>query len=210
MRPAVLLSLLVLVVPSTGWAQKGVPNTYDEIFRKYSKQYFGVGFDWKVFKAQAMTESNLNPEAKSWVGAKGVMQLMPATYQEIRSKNPEIGEISDPRWNIAAGIFYDRKLWNSWTGHETIKDRLSFVLSSYNAGRGTILKAKGTAEDEGLDSRAWTNVEIVAPKVPRWRHEETLNYVRRIQSFYTDISKRNGFESLLDASENSTPESGRR
>ena len=210
MRPAVLLSLLLLVVPSTGWAQKGVPSTYDEIFRKYSKQYFGVGFDWKVFKAQAMTESNLNPEAKSWVGAKGVMQLMPATYQEIQSKNPEIGEISDPRWNIAAGILYDRKLWNSWTGHETIKDRLSFVLSSYNAGRGTILKAKGTAEDEGLDSRAWTNVEIVAPKVPRWRHEETLNYVRRIQSFYTDISKRNGFESLLDASENSTPAPRRR
>ena len=102
MRPAVLLSLLVLVGPSMGWAQKGIPSTYDEIFRKYSKQYFGVGFDWKVFKAQAMTESNLNPEAKSWVGAKGVMQLMPATYQEIQSKNPEIGEISDPRWNIAA------------------------------------------------------------------------------------------------------------
>ena len=205
MRKALFLSLLTLLTPWNAWAQKGVPSTYDEIFRKYSKQYFGVGFDWKVFKAQAMTESNLNPEAKSWVGAKGVMQLMPATYQEIQSKNPDIGEISDPRWNIAAGIFYDRKLWNSWTEHETIKDRLSFVLSSYNAGRGTILKAKGTAEDEGLDSKAWTNVEIVAPKVPRWRYEETLNYVRRIQSFYVDMSKRNGFESFLGGSENHEP-----
>ena len=205
MRKALFLSLLTLLAPWSAWAQKGVPSTYDETFRKYSKQYFGVGFDWKVFKAQAMTESNLNPEAKSWVGAKGVMQLMPATYQEIQSKNPEIGEISDPRWNIAAGIFYDRKLWNSWTEHETIKDRLSFVLSSYNAGRGTILKAKGTAENEGLDSKAWTNVEIVAPKVPRWRYEETLNYVRRIQSFYVDMSKRNGFESFLGGSQNSEP-----
>src|SRR5262245_15383366 len=206
MRWALFLSLLFLVTPSAGWAQKGIPSTYDEISRKYSKKYIGVWFDWKGFNVQAMTESNLNPEAKSWVGAKGVMQLMPATYQEIQSKNPEIGEISDPRWNIAAGIFYDRKLWNSWTGHETIKDRLSFGLSSYNAGRGTILKAKGRAENEGLDSKAWTNVEIVAPKVPRWRYEETLNYVRRIQSFYVDISKRNGFESLLSPPENSTPQ----
>ena len=206
MRKSVVLCVLALLAPWSAWAQKGVPSTYDEIFRKYSKQYFGVGFDWKVFKAQAMTESNLNPEAKSWVGAKGVMQLMPATYQEIQSKNPEIGEISDPRWNIAAGIFYDRKLWNSWTEHESIKDRLSFVLSSYNAGRGTILKAKGTAENEGLDSKTWSNVEIVAPKVPKWRYEETLNYVRRIQVFYIDMSKRNGFESLLSGSESSSPE----
>ena len=206
MRMSIFLSFLALLAPLSGWAQKGVPSTYDETFRKYSKQYFGIGFDWKVFKAQAMTESNLNPEAKSWVGAKGVMQLMPTTYQEIQSKNPEIGEITDPRWNIAAGIFYDRKLWNSWTEHESIKDRLSFVLSSYNAGRGTILKAKGTAEQEGLDSKTWTNVEIVAPKVPKWRYEETLNYVRRIQVFYIDMSKRNGFESFLGSPETSTVE----
>jgi membrane-bound lytic murein transglycosylase MltF len=206
MRKCFFLSLLAVLVPLNVWAQKGIPNTYDEVFRKYCKQYFGVGFDWKVFKAQAMTESNLNPEAKSWVGAKGVMQLMPTTYQEIQSKNPEIGEITDPRWNIAAGIFYDRKLWNSWTEHESIKDRLSFVLSSYNAGRGTILKAKGTAENEGLDSKTWTNVEIVAPKVPKWRYEETLNYVRRIQGFYIDMSKRSGFQSFLEAPETSAVE----
>lgn len=203
MRKRVFLLILALLVPSSAWAQKGMASTYDEIFRKYSKQYFGVGFDWKVFKAQAMTESNLNPEAKSWVGAKGLMQLMPATYQEIQSKNPEIGEINDPRWNIAAGIFYDRKLWKSWTEHESISDRVSFVFSSYNAGRGTILKAQDTAEKEGLNSKTWSNVEVVAPKVPRWRYEETLNYVRRIQSFYTDISKRNGFEGLIISPESS-------
>jgi len=206
MRNRVLIFILALLAPSGAWAQQGVPSTYDEVFRKYSKQYFGVGFDWKVFKAQAMTESNLNPEAKSWVGAKGLMQLMPATYQEIQSKNPEIGEINDPRWNIAAGIFYDRKLWTSWTQHESITDRLSFVLSSYNAGRGTILKAQNTAEKEGLNSKTWNSVETVAPKVPRWRYEETLNYVRRIQSFYIDLSKRNGFEGLLNNSENPSPD----
>ncbi|MFN8005843.1 MAG: transglycosylase SLT domain-containing protein [Terriglobia bacterium] len=206
MNKRALLCLLILLVPSRGLAQKGIPSTYDEIFRKYSKQYFGVGFDWKVFKAQAMTESNLNPAAKSWVGAKGLMQLMPATFQEVQSKNPEIGEIDDPRWNIAAGIYYDRKLWNAWTEHESIKDRLSFVLGSYNAGRGTILKAQDKTEQEGLNSKNWTNVELVAPKVPRWRYEETLNYVRRIQAFYSNLSFRSGFEAALENPEINNPE----
>lgn len=200
MKRGVLLTLFVLCVAPGASAQQSVPSKYDEIFRKYSKQHFGVGFDWRVFKAQAMAESNLNPDAKSWVGARGLMQLMPTTYAEIQSKNPEIGEINDPRWNIAAGIFYDRKLWKAWTDHDSITDRISFVLSSYNAGRGTILKAQDTAEQAGLDSRTWTNVEVVAPKVPRWRYEETLNYVRRIESFYVSLAKRNGFAALLGES----------
>ena len=58
-------------------------DRYDQTFRKYSKRYFGVGYDWRVFKAQAMAESEMNPDAKSWVGARGLMQLMPSTYKDI-------------------------------------------------------------------------------------------------------------------------------
>ena len=87
---------------------------YDDTFRKYSKRYFGIGFDWRLFKAQGMAESNLDSAATSWVGARGIMQLMPATFQEITSRNPEMSRIDDPEWNIAAGIFYDRQLWKLW------------------------------------------------------------------------------------------------
>ena len=170
---------------------------YDEIFRKYTRQYFGPGFDWRVFKAQAMAESNLSMTAKSWVGARGLMQLMPATYREIRTKNPELGSIDDPRWNIASGIFYDRKLYDAWSEMDLTQSRLSYVLGSYNAGRGTLLNAKATVQKEGLDEKRWPNVEDHAYKVPRWRYEETLNYVRRIQGFYQTLSMRNGFESFL-------------
>ena len=189
----VLALLLVTICVTSAHAQSGVPSRYDEIFRKYSKQHFGVGFNWRIFKAQAMAESNLNPDARSWVGAKGLMQLMPATYKEIKSKNPDMGEINDPRWNIAAGIYYDSRLWRAWTDPASITDRIRFVLSSYNAGRTTILKAQDTATQEGLDAREWPSVEVVAPRVPRWRHEETLGYVRRIQSFYELLSTRSGF-----------------
>ena len=87
---------------------------YDSFFRKYSKRYFGVGFDWQLFKAQGMAESELNAAARSYVGARGVMQLMPSTYQEIQSKRPEFQSIDDPEWNIAAGIMHDRYLWRLW------------------------------------------------------------------------------------------------
>ena len=170
---------------------------YDELFRKYTRQYFGPGFDWKIFKAQAMAESNLSANAKSWVGARGLMQLMPATYREIQTKNPELGTIDDPRWNIAAGIFYDKRLYDAWSEMNMTESRLSYVLGSYNAGRGTLLNAKATVRKEGLDEQQWKHVENHAHKVPRWRYEETLNYVRRIQGFYETLSMRNGFHGFL-------------
>ncbi|MGQ0539907.1 MAG: transglycosylase SLT domain-containing protein [Gemmatimonadaceae bacterium] len=155
-------------------------DRYDDTFRKYSKRYFGPGFDWRVFKAQGMAESNLDPEARSWVGARGVMQLMPSTYSEIRSKNPDMKAIDDPEWNIAAGIFYDRRLWRLWESDSVQADRLSFTFASYNAGRLTILRAQDTARRVPLDHRTWRSIETVAPRIPRWRHGETLEYIRRI------------------------------
>ena len=44
---------------------------FDPIFKKYTKRYFGVGTDWRWFKAQGMAESDLTPTARSRVGARG-------------------------------------------------------------------------------------------------------------------------------------------
>jgi membrane-bound lytic murein transglycosylase F len=162
-------------------AQSKVPERYDTIFRKYTKRYFGPGFDWRLFKAQSMTESNLNPDATSQVGARGLMQLMPSTYGEIRSRNPEIGEINDPQWNIAAGIYYNRQLWRQWAEGAAGTDRKEFMFGSYNAGRGTILRAQKVAAGKSLDERVWQSIQNVAPDVPGWRHEETISYVQRVR-----------------------------
>src|SRR5262249_42867535 len=62
-------------------ADKKISEKYDPMFRKYTKRFFGPAFDWKYFKAQGFAESGLKASAKSWVGARGVMQLMPSTYQ---------------------------------------------------------------------------------------------------------------------------------
>jgi membrane-bound lytic murein transglycosylase F len=163
---------------------------YDDVFRKYSKRYFGVGFDWRLFKAQGMAESNLDSTATSWVGARGIMQLMPNTFLEVASRNPEMSRIDDPEWNIAAGIFYDRILWRLWAQDSVEDHRREFMLGSYNAGRGTILKAQSVARLDSLDYRSWPAIERVAPKVGRWRYSETLGYVRRIDSLQTTLKRR--------------------
>jgi membrane-bound lytic murein transglycosylase F len=182
-RASLLVALLVSSVsPSIALAQgRRDADRYDQTFRKYSKRYFGIGYDWRVFKAQAMAESQMNPNAKSWVGARGLMQLMPSTYKEIQSRASGFGSIDDPEWNIAAGIMHDRSLWRRWERDSIDVDRREFMFASYNAGEGTIMNAQRTCVARSLDRRAWRSVETVAPDVPRWRYRETLGYVRKIR-----------------------------
>ena len=163
---------------------------YDDQFRKYSKRYFGVGFDWRLFKAQGMAESNLDSAATSYVGARGIMQLMPSTFQEISTRNPEMARIDDPEWNIAAGIYYDRILWRLWAADSVEDHRNEFMFASYNAGRGTILSAQEMARRDSLDHRSWPAIERIAPKVRRWRSAETIGYVRKVDSLHRVLKRR--------------------
>jgi membrane-bound lytic murein transglycosylase F len=123
----------------------------------------------------------MNPNARSWVGARGLMQLMPSTYAAIQSRSG-LGSIDDPEFNIAAGIMHNRGLWRRWERDSIHTDRREFMFASYNAGEGTIMNAQRACVAKALDRRAWRSVETVAPEVPRWRYRETLGYVRKIQS----------------------------
>lgn len=169
-------------------AQKA-EQKYDDTFRRHSKRYFGAAFDWHWFKAQGMAESNLDSSATSYVGARGVMQLMPATYRFIQSRRPEFGAIEDPEWNIAAGIMHDRYLWRLWGDKVSAEERMAFMFASYNAGEGTIGRAADSARVAAGGQPAWLHVEQVAPRVPRWRYRETLGYVRKIDALYAKLRR---------------------
>jgi membrane-bound lytic murein transglycosylase MltF len=168
-------------------AAKKISERYDPTFRKYTKRFFGPAFDWKYFKAQGFAESGLNANAQSWVGARGVMQLMPSTYHDIASHRPEFGAIDQPEWNIAAGIMHDHYLWQLWGKGVPETERHHFMFASYNAGEGTITRALAAAKAKNGDP-VWANVEQIAPTVQRWRYSETLGYVRRIDSTYAKLS----------------------
>jgi soluble lytic murein transglycosylase-like protein len=161
---------------------------YDSIFQKYARRYFGAGTDWRWFKAQGMAESDLTATARSRVGARGIMQLMPSTYGQIKSALPKFGAIDDPEWNIAAGILHDRDLWTLWNRDVPEDQRWAFMFASYNAGEGTIMRARRTAASERLDQSLWPTIERVAPRVERWRYSETLGYVRTITANKSALS----------------------
>ncbi len=161
-------------VESRHWTSK-----YDSYFKKYSKRYFGVGFNWKWFKAQAIAESGLKENARSWVNAKGLMQIMPRTFEEIKEKNPSFIDINEPRWNIAAGIYYDRQQYRRWN-NISFDNRIKFTFASYNAGYSTIRRAQTLSKKEGFQGTVWDHIESVAPKVRRWRYKETIGYVDKI------------------------------
>ena len=128
--PALAL-LFFTVVAAAGQAAKGPKekiddwtDRYDAHFRKYAKHYFGPGMDWRWFKAQAIAESGLKPDARSKSGARGIMQIMPGTFREIQKKNAHLKDVNSPRWNIAAGIYYDRQLYRKWISKPPGEERL--------------------------------------------------------------------------------------
>jgi membrane-bound lytic murein transglycosylase MltF len=71
-----------------------------QYFQKYGEQY---DVDWMLMGAQGYQESQLNQNAKSSVGAIGVMQVMPATGKDMK-----VGDITETEANIHAGIKYMR------------------------------------------------------------------------------------------------------
>jgi len=144
---------------------------FDDHFRKYSKRFFSVAFDWRWFKAQGITESSLRVDATSWVGARGIMQIMPATFQEIAELSSlPLSDTEDPAQNIAAGVFYDRRLYDLWDDIPDRRQRLAFAFASYNGGRSRTLRAQDRCPSE---CTYWPNVQAYVP-------EETRNYVVKI------------------------------
>lgn len=171
-----IIFMVTTIMPS--WAAEKLPpvhseewsSKYDKHFRKYTKRYFGPHFNWHWFKAQGIAESRLKKSARSKSGAIGIMQLMPATFEEIRSDNLHFSDLESPRWNIAAGIFYDRQLFRKWRKIPE-QERLYLTLASYNAGYSRILRASKKAK-QPVDS--WSEVKPHAPG-------QTRHYVKKIQ-----------------------------
>lgn len=146
-------------------------DKYDEYFRHYAQRYFGPFIDWRWFKAQAVAESLLNPQAVSHANAQGVMQLLPSTFEEVRLTNPNWDDIYTPRWNIAAGIFYNYTLYQQWNGSLHGHDRFLLTLASYNAGFQRVRYAYGVVNHV-------RNFNDIQQRLPA----ETRGYVERIQS----------------------------
>jgi membrane-bound lytic murein transglycosylase MltF len=147
-----------------------------QYFQKYGQQY---DVDWLLMGAQGYQESQLDQNAKSRVGAIGVMQLMPATGKDMK-----VGDIRKTEANIHAGIKYMRWMIDQYYGNEpmTNLDKALFAFASYNAGASRISSLRKEAATRGLDPNVWfQNVEYVAGEK---LGQETVTYVSNIYKYY--------------------------
>jgi membrane-bound lytic murein transglycosylase MltF len=147
-----------------------------DYFKKYGDKY---DVDWLLMAAQGYQESQLNQDAKSHVGAIGIMQIMPATGKELN-----VGDISKVEPNIHGGAKYMRWMIDNYYGKEpmTNLDKALFAFASYNAGAGRISQLRREAARRGLNPNVWFhNVEYVAAEKIG---AETVTYVSNIYKYY--------------------------
>jgi membrane-bound lytic murein transglycosylase MltF len=147
-----------------------------ELFRKYGEKY---DMDHLLMMAQGYQESTLDQQARSPVGAIGVMQVMPAT-----GKDMNVGDITQLEQNINAGVKYMRFMMNQFYADQPM-DALNkglFTFASYNAGPGRLQQLRKQAAKRGLDPNVWfNNVEVIAAeRIGR----ETVQYVSNIYKYY--------------------------
>lgn len=178
---------------------------YKPVIKKYAKRY---GFDWRLIVAQIMQESRFREGARSPVGARGLMQLMPRTAREI-SRELDIEYIlKNPRENIAAGIYHMRKQYNVFKNAD-FNNRIKLSLASYNCGVGRVYDAQDIARYYNQSPNEWIYVRSYISRLkstdwnlhlqvwpqgkPRYGYfygyEETINYVDHIWELYSMYKK---------------------
>ncbi len=146
------------------------------LFQKYGTQY---NVDYLLMMAQGFQESTLNQQAKSPVGAVGIMQLMPATGQQMK-----VGDINQIDANVHAGVKYIRFMVDKYYANEpmTDTDKLLFAFAAYNAGPGRVHALRVEAGQKGLNPNVWIdNVEMIAAARIGM---ETVTYVANIYKYY--------------------------
>ncbi|WP_341938655.1 transporter substrate-binding domain-containing protein [Marinimicrobium sp. C2-29] len=166
----------------------GQLSPWDDLTRTYAEQY---GFDWRLVLSQMYQESEFDPNATSWVGAKGLMQVMPRTGQELG-----LTPLDDPEVSVHAGVKYMEWLRHRFPERLPVDEQMWFSLAAYNAGVGHVRDARRLAEQQGLDPDRWFgNVEeamllLSDPQYHRHarfgfvRGREPVNYVRHIRDRY--------------------------
>ncbi len=169
--------------------KKGL-SPYDDLIKANATR---LGWNWLLLASMVMQESHFDPKAKSWMGAQGLLQLMPATAASFGVKDR-----SSPVQSLKGGTDYLIKLEKRWVSNmKDTTDLKSFVMASYNAGPGHIIDARALVTKFGgnrdnweevshylalLSTKKYYNNPVV--KLGYCRGQEPVNYVKKIKKRY--------------------------
>lgn len=164
-------------------------SPYDATVKQYADRY---DIDWRLIVAQIYQESRFDPQARSWAGARGLMQVLPRTARELGFQ-----DLHEPETGIHAGVAYLAWLRERFEPELDPRDRMLFAVAAYNAGLGHVRDARRLARQQGWNQDRWFgHVEramllLAQPKyASQARHgyargSETVEYVRQIHARYT-------------------------
>lgn len=138
--------------PSMKWdlppLKAGEISPYDSLFKRYAPE---LGWDWRLLAAVAFQESRFNPNAQSWSGAYGLMQLMPETAVRFGCESTP-----SPECSVQAATKYFKYLQSMWKKRvPDPNERTKFILASYNIGQGHIIDAQNLARELGMADTIW-------------------------------------------------------
>ena len=177
---------------------KGQISTFDVYFKQYGRQ---CGWDWRLLAAQAYQESGFDPNAVSYMGAMGLMQLMPSTARSVGVKDNEVFVAES---NIRGAARVITQLNSHFRDIRSENERINFILAAYNAGAGHVEDARLLAKKYGKDPNKWlNNVDMYVlnmsnpdyfnqPEVKHgyFRGSETYDYVNKIRTRWDDYRRK--------------------
>ena len=144
------------------------PYGYKEYIDKYSAQF---DVDPLFVLAVIREESRFNPEAGSYAGAQGLMQIMPATGKSIANaldiKNYSADMLLDPETSIKMGVYYLSRQLGSFGGNKY------YACGAYNGGPGAMNKWINNWGNRDIDEF----IEYVS-------YDETRNYIKKVMGSY--------------------------
>ncbi len=164
---------VVLRFANQRMTEKSFPRKYEKEISAASEQY---GVDQALIYSVIKTESNFDPDAKSPAGAMGLMQIMPETFEWMRtsykdSAEHEVEDLYDPAINIDYGVHYLSILLKMYQDEET-------AVCAYNAGCANV--------DRWLQNPDYSDDGKTLKNVP---YEETDNYRQRIREYKSIYQK---------------------
>lgn len=125
-------------------------SPYDKLIFQHAQK---IGWDWRLLASLIYQESQFDPAARSWAGATGLMQLMPATAESFGAMNLE-----DPVESLRAGTKYLIWLEKYWEKKVPDKnERIKFIMASYNVGQEHVADAQRLAQKYRKDPAVWDN-----------------------------------------------------
>lgn len=176
----------------------GRMSPYDNLFRQYAKT---IKWDWRLMSSMGFTESRYDSTQVSWAGARGIMQLMPAT---AKAYGLDMARITYNRDNIATAAKVIASLDSQFSKYVSDpEERKKFVIAAYNSGPAHIIDAIALARKLGYDSERWLgSVEqaLMLKSKPEYYNDDvcrygyfngrqTYDYVHRVLDTYERAKK---------------------